>query len=97
VGAEIWLGRHIGLAPELALDGGPFISQHTSGVTTGVFVFSRGCACCSALGVAMPSSCGGWADGAVPLVGATESKRKYEHPVVGGRDRATKPMVALEL
>lgn len=42
VGAEIWLGHHIGLAPELALDGGPFISQHTSGVTTGRFRFQPG-------------------------------------------------------
>lgn len=43
LGAEIWLTRHIGLAPELALDGGPLINQaNPSSVTTGVFRFQPG-------------------------------------------------------
>jgi hypothetical protein len=35
LGAEIWLARHIGLAPELTLDGEPFLPKRSSAVTTG--------------------------------------------------------------
>jgi hypothetical protein len=35
LGAEIWLARHIGLAPELTLDGEPFLPKRSTAVTTG--------------------------------------------------------------
>jgi hypothetical protein len=35
LGAEIWLTGHIGLAPELTLDGEPFLPKRSSAVTTG--------------------------------------------------------------
>jgi len=37
LGAEIWIGRHFGLAPEITLDGGPYFEQHSTAVTTGAF------------------------------------------------------------
>jgi hypothetical protein len=42
LGAEIWLTRRVGLAPELALDGGPLLGQRSSGVTTGKLRFQPG-------------------------------------------------------
>jgi hypothetical protein len=43
LGAEIWVARHFGVAPEIALDGGPLIGQvNPSSVTTGVFRFQPG-------------------------------------------------------
>jgi hypothetical protein len=37
LGVELWLTRRLALAPELALDGGPYFEQHAAGVTTGAF------------------------------------------------------------
>jgi hypothetical protein len=42
LGAEVWLSSRIGLAPEFALDGGPFIGRHSAGITTGRLRFQPG-------------------------------------------------------
>ncbi len=42
LGGEIWLAHRVGLAPELALDGGPLIDQGSGRVTTGRFRFQPG-------------------------------------------------------
>ncbi len=42
LGGEIWLRPRFGLAPEVALDGGPLVGQRSTGVTTGRFRFQPG-------------------------------------------------------
>lgn len=42
LGAELWLSRHFGLAPELALDGAPIISRFDDGVHDGKGRFQAG-------------------------------------------------------
>jgi hypothetical protein len=42
LGAEIWITRHIGLAPEFALDGGPLFGKRSNAVTTGSLRFQPG-------------------------------------------------------
>ena len=41
-GAELWLTPRFGLAPELAVDGGPVFEQHANGVTSGKFRVQSG-------------------------------------------------------
>ena len=42
LGAELWFTRHFGLAPELALDGGPFFERGLTSVAEGNFRFQPG-------------------------------------------------------
>ncbi len=42
LGAELWLRPKLGLAPELVLDGGPLVEQHSAAITTGRFRFTPG-------------------------------------------------------
>jgi hypothetical protein len=42
LGAEVWLARHVGLAPEMALDGGPLIDKGSGRATAGRFRMQPG-------------------------------------------------------
>ncbi len=42
LGVELWFSRHFGLAPELSLDGGPFLERAISSVSEGNFRFQPG-------------------------------------------------------